>query len=85
MTREQRKKEIEDYMVLNNFDKGSYLLGVKHGCDSVTIDNVDISIVKQIVNAAYEYLNMCRDSGITKEDIHMLRYSDILRIAIQKS
>lgn len=83
MEREQMKKEIEDYMLLNNFDEGSYLLGIKHGFNA-DINNVSIEIVKQIVNAAYEYLNMCRESGITNEDIHLLRYTDILRIAQQK-
>lgn len=85
MTRDQIKKDIEEYMVLNNFDNGSYLLGVKHGFDSVTIENVSLSLVRQIANAAFDYILMCRESGINKEDIHLLCYNDILRIAQRKN
>lgn len=82
MTKEEKKKELEAYIALHDFDRGSYLLGCKHGAGSVTIDTVSQDIIRQIAIASYDLLNDFRKSGLTSDELRYLKVEDIRRIAI---
>ncbi|MCQ2231372.1 MAG: hypothetical protein MJZ30_05920 [Paludibacteraceae bacterium] len=87
--KKEMQEEVSRFSSINDFDEGSYLIGIKHGSKIAgeyftNYDTIPPDIIVTISNAAVMAINMAKESGLTNEEITDTLTADDIRHIIKK-